>query len=73
MKTAIYIEDGVAQIVLTPESEWEKRVVEGIKTGDTFQVMRGRFYECVGGWNRTDRSGDSSLILRTTNGKEVDA
>ena len=30
MKTAIYIENGRSQIVLTPENDWEKQVIKGI-------------------------------------------
>jgi len=80
MKTAIYAEDGVVQVVLTPESEWEQDIIR--RFGDapeaTVKIMRGSFYECRGGWNRVkfhnaDEYGqlgrlyppaDSSLILR---------
>jgi hypothetical protein len=30
MKTAIYIENGATQIVLTPESDFEERAISGI-------------------------------------------
>lgn len=63
MKTAIYSQDGVTQIVLTPENEWEKLVVEGIETGDTLSVTRGSFYECRGRWVREGNT-EESLILR---------
>lgn len=76
MKVAIYIEDGVTQLVLTPESEWEKSatfklVGEGERA---LTVHRGSFYHCRGGWTRQGDgfSGmsaygaidDDSLILR---------
>lgn len=51
MKTAIYIEDGVVQLVITPESDFEKNALS------TFQekpldakIFAGSFYDCRGGW-----------------------
>lgn len=65
MKTAIYIEDGSTQLVLTPESDWEKQVVRCIEVGSkTVQIHRGSFYECRGGFFRQG-TDDESLILRT--------
>lgn len=75
MKVAIYIEDGVTQLVLTPEGEWEKNAVGNIEEGAArIVVRRGSFYECQGGWHRYRqplygfagaRNGyDHSLILR---------
>ena len=53
MKTAIYIEDGVVQLVITPESDFEKNSLS------TFQdkpldakLFSGSFYDCRGGWVR---------------------
>ena len=65
MKTAIYIEQGVTQLVLTPQNEWEKSVIKAIATGEqSVQIKRGSFYECRGGWVRfDDANNDSSLIL----------
>jgi hypothetical protein len=75
MKTAIYIEDGVAQLVITPETSFEKDAVEKF-TGKPLEVTvtSGSFYQCQGGWIRrsapffsVDMSGDTddkSLILR---------
>ncbi len=65
MKTAIYIEEGVTQLVLTPENEFEESVLA--KTGSysmVANVMRGGFYLCQGGWDRQNRS--TSLIVRFT-------
>ena len=53
MKTAIYIEDGTTQLVLTPETEYEKGVVGMF--GDRLnrvQLFEGSFYDCRGGWVR---------------------
>jgi len=65
MKAAIYIEDGLTQLVLTPESDFEKGVVSEIKKGDqNVNIYAGSFYECQGGWIRNNMSVDESLIIR---------
>lgn len=66
MRTAIYIEEGVTQLVLTPESDWEESVLADVaKVGPAnLEVYRGQFYRCQGGWDRMCNSGDRSLILR---------
>ncbi len=65
MKTAIYIENGFTQLVLTPETDWEKQVIQCIEDGSqSVQIHRASFYECRGGWTRQG-TGDESLILRT--------
>lgn len=80
MKTAIYIEDGVVQLVITPESEFEKNAIKSF--GDKpleAKIFTGTFYDCRGGWVRQQdfhhgftEHADKSLILRMTN-KEEDA
>lgn len=72
MKTAIYIEDGVVQLVLTPESEFEKQTVASFADKPmSTQIFRGTFYDCRGGWTRQKKyfpeaheSEDQSIILR---------
>lgn len=65
MKTAIYIEDGSFQLVLTPENEFEKNVLGSLESASTVtEVKGGSFYECGGGWVR-HRDIDRSLIIRT--------
>lgn len=67
MKTAIYIEDGTTQLVLTPENEWERNVIKSVTTGEqAVTIKRGSFYSCQGGWVRFgEREEDESLILVT--------
>jgi len=74
MKTAPYIEDGLLQIVLTPETDQEKSILALFEKKEMVSTYRGSFYECQGGWVRQkevpidwptyrhDRS-DNSLIL----------
>lgn len=78
MKTAIYIEDGVTQLVLTPETAYEEGIVKAF--GDRLSAVHvhsGSFYDCRGGWVRQSAyhnkgyfgyddgdCHDKSLILR---------
>jgi hypothetical protein len=71
VKSAIYVEQGVTQVVLTPENEWEKnalRMVYDAMQNGTASAYEGEFYECRGGWNRWapygGTSDDRSLIVR---------
>jgi hypothetical protein len=74
MKTAIYIEDGVVQLVLTPESEFEKNAMGAFDKDGALaaKLYRGSFYDCRGGWTRQQPyhsgaygdSEDRSLIIR---------
>jgi hypothetical protein len=75
MKTAIYIEDGVVQLVLTPESEFEKNALSGFRDKPLdVKLFAGSFYDCRGGWVRQTEHyepyyghsnvDDKSLILR---------
>jgi hypothetical protein len=62
MKTAIYIEQGVTQLVLTPENQWERNALSSLKEGSV-SFHRGSFYACQGGYNRQSDE-DDSLMLR---------
>lgn len=71
MKTAIYIEDGIVQLVLTPESEFEKNAIRSFESHPlSVKVFPGSFYDCRGGWTRQEsyyghgESSDRSVILR---------
>lgn len=75
MKTAIYIEDGVVQLVLTVESDFEKHALTMFHEKPlSVKLFSGSFYDCRGGWvrqeahyrsmNGIDRDDDRSLILR---------
>ncbi len=73
MKTAIYIEDGVVQLVITPESEFEKNAMSSFEGKEiNAKLFSGSFYDCRGGWVRQTQhfpsmlngeKGDNSLIL----------
>ena len=53
MKIALYIEDGLEQIVLTPDSKVEADILGKLHDGDrALSIKRGEFYGCQGGWTR---------------------
>ncbi len=77
MKTAIYIEDGTVQLVLTPESDYEKNALSMFREKPLdAKVIAGSFYDCRGGWVKQvayhthdhmyggTPKDDESLILR---------
>lgn len=65
MKTALYMEDGILQLVITPETEFETKTVDMFsnKHADvTFK--KGQFYACQGGYIRhNDYPTHSSLFI----------
>lgn len=53
MKIALYIEDGLEQIVLTPEGDTEKAILSKLTDGTrTLQILKGSFFKVRGGWMR---------------------
>lgn len=65
MKTAIYIEKGTTQLVLTPENDFDRHVVAEVLRNQNMNITfnQGSFYECNGGWIR-QASATDSLIMR---------
>jgi len=75
MKTAIYVEDGIVQLVITPESEFEKSALSSFSVNPMeAKIFSGAFYDCRGGWVRqkgyfnegmynSADNNDKSLIL----------
>ena len=82
MKTAIYVEDGVVQLVITPESDFEKSALSSFSVKPMeAKIFSGAFYDCRGGWvrqkdynygspNGWQEKNDKSLII-TMRDKEV--
>lgn len=71
MKTAIYIEDGIVQLVITPETDFEKNALTTFREKPLdAKLFNGSFYDCRGGWTRqtefypNSRNQDNSLIIR---------
>lgn len=76
MKTAIYIEDGIVQLVITPETDFEKNSLSSFSEDGEVdaKIFEGSFYDCRGGWVRQknhypiniyngDTNNEKSLIL----------
>jgi hypothetical protein len=64
MKIALYIENGLEQIVLTPETDTEKGIVGKLHDGSrTVSIKKGSFFECLGGYIRNGASDDSTMIV----------
>jgi len=77
MKLALYMQHGTTEVIITPETDWEKDTLEKIPTGGKYTLYRGPFYECQGGWIRQGTgfgsgspSRDESLIFRIDVEKE---
>ncbi len=82
MKTAIYIEDGVIQLVLTPESKFEKNALSSFRDKPlAVEIFDGSFYDCRGGWVKQstytarhhymgEHPDDQSLILKIDEQKD---
>jgi hypothetical protein len=53
MKTTLVIQDGLNQVVLTPENEHEKNILNLINKKEIETTFKtGNFRECQGGWIR---------------------
>ena len=66
MKTAIYIEDGNFQVVITPETDYEDDLLNGLeKESLKARVFSGQFYACNGGWNRQQDNFCSSTTNKS--------
>lgn len=64
MKVALYMQDGLEQIVLTPESKSERALVERLHDHTReLTIKKGSFFECAGGWVRHDQGSDTSTML----------
>lgn len=81
MKIAFYIEDGLEQIVLTPESKNELSMLAKLHDGTReLSIKRGNFYYCQGGWVRhgfvhhdlygSAKDDESTMIILTPKGGE---
>ncbi|MDY6969334.1 MAG: hypothetical protein SVR08_11880 [Spirochaetota bacterium] len=61
MKTAIYIEDGLQQLVLQPENKFERNILKAIKEqNNEVEFHYGSFGSCQGGWIRHYNSQETN-------------
>ena len=72
MKIALYIADGLTQVVLTPETNHEENVVKLLSDKGVEWIKHGSFYETNGGWIRhSDADRSLMLVLRAEPVKET--
>lgn len=72
MKTAIYVEDGVVQLVITPTTEFEKNALSGFTDKPlAIKIFEGTFYDCRGGWTRQNDYYPSSMYGRNDTDKSI--
>lgn len=62
MRIALLINDSLQQIVLTPENDTEKNLLQAM-AGKEIEVNWGSFYECQGGWMREGGDTDSAILV----------
>ena len=71
MKIALYIEDGLEQIVLTPESETETAILGKLHDGSReLSIKKGSFYHTRGGWQRYQQYTEYLAYGRSSDGDE---
>lgn len=64
MKFGIHITPEGTQIVLTPETEWEKMATKDlVKFHTAATIFRGSYYNCQGGWLREGTDTDCLMIV----------
>jgi hypothetical protein len=68
---AFYIEDGLEQIVLTPESKYETDMLGKLHDGTrSLEIHKGSFFDCRGGWKRYTPFRASPFSYGTDDGDE---
>lgn len=69
MRIAIVIEDGLKQLVLTPESDHEKACLKQAGDEGISHLTMGQYYHCQGGWTRQGSGNDSLILVLKDRGK----
>ena len=62
MQSAIFMKNGMLQVVLTPENDFEAMALSQLHGKSSLSVFKGSFYQCKGGWNRQGDNDDSTII-----------
>jgi len=74
MKTAVYIENGATQLVLTPENDWEKSIInklQDVSEDNTVVIRKGHFFMNQANYYRYDTGGSESLIFVISKPSEI--
>jgi len=73
VKCALYIDEGVQQVIITPETDFERNMVKTIENKkQDVSIQYGSFYGCQGGWTRLSDfngkdSGSLMIVLTESN------
>lgn len=71
MKIAFYIEEGIEQIILTPETEYETKMLALLTDAErVVDIRQGTFYPTRGGWIRHEESDKSTMLVIQRKGAE---
>ena len=67
MKLSFYFDEGRKQLVFTPETDYEKKLLKTVEDSKNKDLSWhwGGFYACQGGWTRHERYSDAmdNLVL----------
>jgi hypothetical protein len=64
MKTSVYIEDGIQQLNLQPENDFEQDVLKKMFSGNySAEFKRGEFYLCNGGYEMYSPETTATMIV----------
>jgi hypothetical protein len=63
MKISAWMEHNLSQIVLTPENETEKSLLNIVNQNRVIKMYHGSFYQCQGGWVRQGSEPDSIILV----------
>ena len=69
MKIAMVFENGIKQLVLTPDNPHETMCLAALHEGATMSIHHGEYYACQGGWirQRETETPKSTIIVLTEN------
>lgn len=74
MNTALYIDGGRVQVVLTAEGKFDEQILARIQNHKgKIEVARGAFYGCQGGWNRHEIKYERFPLTRFDEKKDDDS
>lgn len=65
MKGAIYSEEGIFQIILTPDNDYEEKILKMFEKYNQYSTHWGNFAECEGGYFRKYEETTSLILVMT--------
>lgn len=64
MRIALYMENGIDQVILTPDTDKEKAILASVfNSKSELSVKHGSFYECQGGFVRQGLDKTSTILV----------